>query len=79
MLDMCVGEKRKLIVPPKFGYGYNRPVGPIPGGSTLIYETELVEILDTPEVEGKDEKKETEPEKGETAEEEVKEGAKDEL
>lgn len=43
LLDMCVGEKRTLTIPPEYGYG-QRGVGPIPGGATLIFETELVGI-----------------------------------
>lgn len=43
LLDMCIGEGRKLIIPPNLGYG-NRGVGAIPGGSTLIFETELMGI-----------------------------------
>ena len=50
LLDMCEGEKRKLIIPPAMGYG-DRGVGPIPGGAVLIFETELLSILDV----GKDE------------------------
>lgn len=43
LLDMCIGEKRTLTIPPELAYG-DRGVGPIPGGSTLIFETELVSI-----------------------------------
>ncbi|OJJ07329.1 hypothetical protein ASPVEDRAFT_46669 [Aspergillus versicolor CBS 583.65] len=47
LLDMCIGEKRKLTIPPEYGYG-DRGVGPIPGGATLIFDTELVEIEGVP-------------------------------
>ncbi|KAK2749877.1 hypothetical protein FQN57_005293 [Myotisia sp. PD_48] len=45
LLDMCVGEKRKLTIPPALAYG-DGGVGPIPGGATLIFETELMEIVE---------------------------------
>ncbi|KAK0610407.1 FKBP-type peptidyl-prolyl cis-trans isomerase [Bombardia bombarda] len=50
LLDMCIGEKRTLTVPPSYGYG-QRSVGPIPAGSVLIFETELVGIDGVPKPE----------------------------
>lgn len=47
LLDMCVGEKRTLTIPPELGYG-DRGIGPIPAGATLVFETELVGIEGVP-------------------------------
>lgn len=47
---MCIGEKRTLTVPPSYGYG-QRSIGPIPAGSTLIFETELMGIDGVPKPE----------------------------
>lgn len=43
LVGMCIGEGRKLTIPPNLGYG-NFATGSIPAGSTLIFETELVGI-----------------------------------
>lgn len=34
LLGMCIGEGRKLVIPPGMAYG-NQRIGPIPAGSTL--------------------------------------------
>ncbi|KAI4329896.1 hypothetical protein MLD38_028229 [Melastoma candidum] len=46
LLGTCVGEKRKLKIPAKLGYGDQGSPPTIPGGATLIFDTELVAIND---------------------------------
>lgn len=51
-----VGDKAIFTIPPDLGYG-SRAMGPIPANSTLIFEVELVQIIERPkpfDVKGKD-------------------------
>lgn len=44
LLGMCVGEKRRLVIPSDLGYGATGAPPTIPGDATLIFEVELTKI-----------------------------------
>ena len=54
LVGMCIGEKRKLTIPSGLGYG-DTGSGAIPGGATLIFEVELLDIKRIPNTELVDE------------------------
>ena len=43
VVGMRVGGKRMLTVPPEMGYGF-ADYGPIPGGSVLLFEVDLLRV-----------------------------------
>lgn len=43
IIGMKIGGKRKLTIPPSFGYG-DQATGSIPPNSTLIFEVQLISI-----------------------------------
>lgn len=42
--DMCVGEKRHLIIPPHLGYGERGVTDEVPGSAVLVFDIELIDM-----------------------------------
>jgi len=45
-VGLCKGAKAKLTIPPEFGYGENGAGADIPGGATLAFDVEVVDITE---------------------------------
>ncbi|XP_075068691.1 peptidyl-prolyl cis-trans isomerase FKBP9 [Mixophyes fleayi] len=43
--DMCVGEKRTVVIPPHMGYGEDGVEGEVPGSAVLVFDIELLELV----------------------------------
>lgn len=44
LLGVCVGEKRKLVIPSGLGYGPRGSPPKIHGGATLVFDVEVMGI-----------------------------------
>uniref|UniRef100_A0A8C5DA74 peptidylprolyl isomerase n=1 Tax=Gouania willdenowi TaxID=441366 RepID=A0A8C5DA74_GOUWI len=44
LMEMCVGEKRHLVIPPHLGYGERGVTGEVPGSAVLLFDIELVDV-----------------------------------
>merc|ERR1712126_111323 len=47
LLGACIGERRRLVIPPALGYGDKGAGEVIPPGATLVFTVHLVNIEDT--------------------------------
>ena len=48
LIGLCKGAKAILIIPPELGYGDRGAGGAIPGGATLRFDVEVVDIAGAP-------------------------------
>jgi len=46
LVGLCKGAKATLVIPPEMGYGESGAGADIPGGATLKFEVEVVDISD---------------------------------
>ncbi|KAE8588369.1 hypothetical protein XENTR_v10022486 [Xenopus tropicalis] len=43
--DMCIGEKRNIVIPPHLGYGEAGVEGEVPGSAVLVFDIELLDLI----------------------------------
>ena len=48
LVGLCKGAKVNLVIPPELGYGERGAGGDIPGGATLKFDVEVVDISASP-------------------------------
>merc|ERR1712060_894750 len=48
LLGLCKGAKATLVIPPDMGYGEDGAGDDIPGGATLNFDVEVVDITEAP-------------------------------
>merc|ERR1712032_1492686 len=48
LVNLCKGAKATLVISPDYGYGARGAGGDIPGGATLNFDVEVVDIKDAP-------------------------------
>ncbi|MGH0124175.1 UNVERIFIED_CONTAM: hypothetical protein FKN15_016586 [Acipenser sinensis] len=42
--DMCIGEKRTVVIPPHLGYGERGVEGEVPGSAVLVFDIEMIDL-----------------------------------
>ncbi|RXN01463.1 Peptidyl-prolyl cis-trans isomerase FKBP9 [Acipenser ruthenus] len=42
--DMCIGEKRTVVIPPHLGYGERGVDGEVPGSAVLVFDIEMIDL-----------------------------------
>uniref|UniRef100_A0A4W5KD99 peptidylprolyl isomerase n=2 Tax=Hucho hucho TaxID=62062 RepID=A0A4W5KD99_9TELE len=42
--EMCVGERRHLVIPPHLGYGERGVDGEVPASAVLVFDIEMIEM-----------------------------------
>ncbi|XP_073714410.1 peptidyl-prolyl cis-trans isomerase FKBP9 [Misgurnus anguillicaudatus] len=44
LMGMCVGEKRRLVIPPHLAYGERGVDGEVPGSAVLVFDVEMIDL-----------------------------------